>query len=130
MNWLKKMFGRASRGIVEDIEKYRSLSNLGIKPECQGQGPYDVYFDDNYDRDGSSQRHVGTYSSLEEAIHCCQKIVGDSVVQSTANCNTPEDIVRNWRFGGATAFIQGNDAFSAEAYAEQAALEICRCLVT
>jgi len=121
-SWLKKMLGRTSSDIIEES---RRPSKLGIEPVCQCQGPYEVYSDDNYDKEGISQRHVGTYSSLEEAVHSCQKIVGNSVGQSTAYCTTPEDIVRNWQFGGATAYIRGSNAFSAEAYAEQAAQEMC-----
>lgn len=83
---------------------------------------YVVFIDDNYDKSGSSQSVLGSYTSLEEAIQACKDIVSESVMGDYPPGYTGMDVYRSWRFGGTAAFIKGSDAFNDEKFALELAV--------
>ncbi len=81
---------------------------------------YEVYMDDNYDKEGNSQALIGCYSSLDEAIRICKEIIKESLEKYPLDY-CAQEVYRNWCFGGVTAFVKGDFSFSPKEYAQEIA---------
>lgn len=97
-------------------ENNEDLSNLGSKK-------YVVYVDDNFHFMDESERYkLGEYSSCEEAVEACKKIVDEYFSQIPDGTYTYEELYNGYTTFGEDPFIvSGNKEcfFSAWDYAKQ-----------
>lgn len=106
-----------NKPIVKTDDGDRSIHTESLEEAMH----YEVCTDDNYDKQGNSQAYIGAYDSLEEAVQLCEKIVSQSVRGCAVPGKPAQKVFLSWCFGGTSAFIRGNDAFSAEDYARRLA---------
>jgi hypothetical protein len=92
--------------------------------------PYKVMIDDNFHYMETDERwEYGTYSTAEEALAACQRLVDESLLEEYREGATAEQLfVRYTSFGDEPFVVAAEDApkveFSARAYAEQRAREL------
>ena len=98
-------------------------------PSNHGSKKYVVYVDDNFHHMDESERYkLGEYSSCEEAIEACKKIVDEFFSHTFDENITYEELYNGYTMYGEDPFIVSGDrdcSFSAWDYAKKR----CRKLV-
>lgn len=91
--------------------------------------PYAVFVDDNFHYMDESERYKsGEFSTFEEAIKHCQKIVDEFLVSNFKPGMSVDELYDQYVSFGDDPFIRGpesNPGFSAWSYAKQRCEELC-----